>query len=114
MRSVQVGGGIYNSLTVVQLRGVMEPVKRLKHVHKSANPNIVAQVSSTASSCGQVCGKHTEQLKLDLHEEYNEGKACLFTENLSKSIKSLHVQCVLLKVFTLKKPTHLYSNSTLG
>lgn len=84
MRSVQLGGGIYNSLTVVQLRGVMEPVKRLKHVHKSANPNIVAQVSSTASSCGQVCGKHTEQLKLDLHEEYNEGKAYLFTENLSK------------------------------
>lgn len=84
MRSVQLGGGIYNSLTVVQLRGVMEPVKRLKHVHKSADPNIVAQVSSTASSCGQVCGKHTKQLKLDLHEEYNEGKACLFTENLSK------------------------------
>jgi len=42
----------FRALTLLQFSGIVKPVKCLEHIHKSADPNIVAQVSSAARTSG--------------------------------------------------------------
>lgn len=60
--------------TLIQLRVTVKQVKRLQHVHESADPNIAAHVCCTACASGQVCGEHTEKLQLYLMRRKDTSK----------------------------------------